>query len=95
MASPTPLRETTINLRAQVAEKALIDRAAELLGQSRSSFMLEASVQRAQTVLADQTHFVLDEAQWAAFNAALDAPLPNPDAVRRLLALAAVRETER
>lgn len=86
MANPTALRETNINLRAQAADKALIDRAAELLGQSRSSFMLEASVQRAQTVLADQTRFVLDEPRLEAFLDVLDAPLPDPEAVRRLLA---------
>lgn len=86
MAHVPTLRETNINLRAQAADKALIDRAAELLGQSRSSFMLEASVQRAQTVLADQTRFVLSESDMDRFLAALDAPLPDPKAVRRLLA---------
>ncbi len=85
MASPVPLRETNINLRAPAADKQLIDSAAKVLGQSRSSFMLEASVERAQTVLADQTHFVLDEAQWAAFNAALDAPIENVDALLELM----------
>lgn len=85
MASPTPLRETNINLRAPAADKQLIDSAAKVLGQSRSSFMLEASVERAQEVLADQTHFVLDEAQWAAFNAVLDAPIQNVEGLLRLM----------
>jgi uncharacterized protein (DUF1778 family) len=53
MATPSAPRETTVNLRAPAAQKALIDRAAEVLGQTRSSFMLEASVQRAESVLAD------------------------------------------
>ena len=86
MANVPTLRETNINLRAQAADKALIDSAAEVLGQSRSSFMLEASVQRAQTVLADRTHFVLDESGMAAFLEALEAPLPDPEALKRLLA---------
>lgn len=85
MASPTTLRETNINLRAQAADKALIDRAADLLGQSRSSFMLAASVLRAQTVLADQTRFVLDEEQMNRFLAALDAPMANPEGFLKLM----------
>lgn len=92
MASRTPLRETNINLRAQAAEKDLIDRAAGLVGQSRSSFILQASLQRAQTVLADQTRFVLSEPEWDRFLAALEAPLPDPEAVSRLLARTALRE---
>jgi len=86
MANATSLRETNINLRAKVAEKEMIDRAAELLGQSRSGFILEASLRRAQTVLADQTRFVLSEAEWDKFVASLEAPLPDPEALRRLLA---------
>lgn len=85
MAIPTALRETNINLRAQASDKALIDRAAELLGQSRSSFMLAAAVQRAQTVLADQTRFVLDEEQMTRFMAALDAPMENPEGFLKLM----------
>lgn len=91
MANPTTLRETNINLRAQASDKALIDRAAELLGQSRSSFMIDAAVQRAQTVLADQVRFVLGESDMGRFLAALDEPLADPEAVRRLLARTASR----
>lgn len=83
--STATLRETTINLRAPAAVKAVIDRAAETLGVSRSGFMLEASVQRAESVLADRTRFVLDAAQMKRFHKALDAALPNPEGLRRLL----------
>lgn len=86
MATPIPLRETNINLRAKTSDKEMIDRAAELVGQSRSGFILQASLQRAQTVLADQTRFVLSEPEWNKFMAALDAPLPDPEALSRLLA---------
>lgn len=85
MATPSAPRETTVNLRAPAAQKALIDRAAEVLGQTRSSFMLEASVQRAESVLADRTRLVLDKQQMARFHRALDAPLRDPEALRRLL----------
>jgi uncharacterized protein (DUF1778 family) len=85
MATFAEPRETTINLRAPATQKALIDQAAELLGQSRSGFMLEASVQRAEAVLADRTRFTLDARQMSRFQKALDAPLPDPEALRRLL----------
>ena len=85
MANLAPLRETNNNLRAQAADKSLIDRAAELLGQSRSSFMIEASVQRAEAVLADQTRFVLDADRMAAFLAALESPMQDEAAFRALM----------
>lgn len=78
-------RETTINLRATQLQKDLIDRAAELTGQSRSGFMLDASVERAQSLLAERNRFVLSVEQMSAFHAALDAPLEQPEALRRLL----------
>ena len=75
----------TINLRVSTATKRLIDRAADELHESRSSFMLEASVARAEIVLADRTRFTLGEQQMRRFEAALEAPLPNPEALTKLL----------
>jgi len=77
----------TINLRVPAAKKALIDRAAESINETRSAFMLDAAIARAETILADRTHFVLNEKQMARFQAALDAPLPDPKALIRLLTL--------
>jgi uncharacterized protein (DUF1778 family) len=87
MARLPALRETNINLRTSAADKALIDQAAEVLGQSRSGFMLSASVQRARETLADRTRFVLDPEQFREFLAVLDAPLPeaNIKALRALM----------
>ena len=75
----------TINIRVPSAKKSLIDRAAEELHESRSSFMLEASLSRAESVLADRTRFVLTNEQMRRFNAALEAPLQNPKALAKLL----------
>jgi uncharacterized protein (DUF1778 family) len=75
----------TINIRVPAATKSLIDRAAEELHESRSSFMLEASLSRAESVLADRTRFVLTSEQMRRFNAALEKPLPNPKALSKLL----------
>jgi uncharacterized protein (DUF1778 family) len=75
----------TINLRVPATKKSLIDRAAKTVRESRSSFILEASIHRAETVLADRTHLVLSEEQLAKFQQALDAPLPDTAALLRLL----------
>lgn len=78
-------REKTINLRTTSAQKAVIERAAETSGKTRTAFILDATLQRAEAVLSDRTHFVLSDAQMNRFVAALDAPLPNPGALHSLL----------
>ncbi|MBN8714055.1 MAG: DUF1778 domain-containing protein [Xanthomonadales bacterium] len=81
----TATREKTINLRTTSAQKAVIERAAETSGKTRTAFILDATLQRAEAVLADRTRFVLSDAQLNRFVAALDAPSPKPEALRSLL----------
>jgi uncharacterized protein (DUF1778 family) len=84
---PAPaIREKIINLRATPAQKELIERAAESAGVTRTAFVLDASLQRAEAVLADRVHFELSAAQMERFAKALDAPVPDSAAMRRLLA---------
>ena len=79
-------RDVTINLRANHRQRALIDRAAGVLGKNRSDFMLEAACREADAVLLDRRFFVLDEKTYRRFIAALDKlPADNPR-LRRLLA---------
>lgn len=85
MAAKTA-RAQTINLRATATQKGLIQRAANAAGETCTTFMLDASVARAESVLADRVHFELSSAQMARFLAALDAPLPAAEALRTLLA---------
>lgn len=75
-----------INLRTPPAQRELIDRAARLQGKSRTEFMLEASREKAEQVLLDQTLFAVNAKQYKAFVALMDAPLANNAAVKRLLA---------
>ena len=83
------MRDAAINLRALPEQRSLIDRAAGVLGKTRSDFMLEAACERAKEVVLDQTFFRLDEKQYKQFVAMLDAPLmPNPG-LERLLAVKA------
>ncbi|MCH8111488.1 MAG: DUF1778 domain-containing protein [Proteobacteria bacterium] len=80
------LASKTINLRASPEQKALIDRAAAVLGKSRTEFMLESARDAAENALLDRRLFLLDEAQYTEFADALDAPVEPGDELRRLLA---------
>jgi uncharacterized protein (DUF1778 family) len=77
---------TVINLRTPATQREQIDRAAQLQGKSRTEFMLEASCDKEQRVLLDQTHFTATPKQYSAFVALLCAPLMTNAALRRLLA---------
>lgn len=78
-------RSITINLRADRAKRALIDRAAERIGKNRSEFMLEASCREAAEVLLDQRLFLVDEKTYKNFVRALDAPPAANKRLKRLL----------
>ncbi len=76
---------TVINLRTPLAQRELIDRAARLQGKSRTDFMLEASREKAEQVLLDQTLFTVTAKQHKAFEALMNAPLARNAGVKRLL----------
>lgn len=81
------MRTAAINLRARDEQRDLIDQAASLLGRNRSDFMLEASCEKAQSVLLDQVFFALDPKAFKRFTILLEQPpKPNP-ALERLLAI--------
>jgi uncharacterized protein (DUF1778 family) len=82
----TTTRDININIRAKRKQRDLIDQAAELLGKSRSDFMLDIACREAEDVLLDQRLFTLDPEAFAAFQAQLDAsPSDNPN-LRKLMA---------
>ncbi|HKS81684.1 MAG TPA: DUF1778 domain-containing protein [Candidatus Acidoferrales bacterium] len=78
-------RSITINLRADRAKRALIDRAAERLGKNRSEFMLDASCREAAEVLLDHRLFLVDETTYKNFVRALDASPAANKRLKRLL----------
>lgn len=82
---PAAVANNAINFRAPAAKQALIDHAAQVSGESRTDFVLDASYEKAQEVLADRTHFVLSRQVLQRFNKLIEAPLKNTDALRRLL----------
>jgi uncharacterized protein (DUF1778 family) len=78
-------RGETINLRATRKQKALIDQAAEVLGRSRSDFMLATVCREAESVLLDRRYFVLSEEVFRKFTRMLDKPPKDNPGLRRLL----------
>ncbi len=66
-------KEAPINIRAKASQRDLIDMAANLVAKSRTDFMLDATCREAQDILLDQRLFILDDEQYDAFLAALDA----------------------
>ena len=79
-------RTAPINLRAMESQRNLIDRAASVLGKNRSDFMLETACREAENVLLDHRLFSLNKADFDAFMAALDAPVKDNPALRKLMA---------
>ncbi|MDX8129981.1 DUF1778 domain-containing protein [Methylomonas sp. OY6] len=84
--SGSPIRDININIRAQRRQRDLIDQAAELLGKSRTDFMLETACREAEDVLLDQRVFTLDAAAFQKFQALLDAPPSENPKLRKLMA---------
>ncbi|RKZ96715.1 MAG: hypothetical protein DRQ43_04055 [Gammaproteobacteria bacterium] len=79
-------RTAAINLRALPEQRTLIDKAAKLMGKTRSEFILEASCQSAEDILLDQRLFFLDDADYNAFEALLNAPVKDNPALKKLMA---------
>lgn len=78
-------RTEKLDLRLTRKAKRTLFAAAEESHRSVSDFVLQSALERAEETLADRRVFYLNAKQWAAFQAALDAP-PRPlPRLRRLL----------
>lgn len=86
-------RDININIRAKRAQRDLIDQAAELVGKSRSDFMLESACRDAEDVLLDRRVFSLDAEAFEKFMALLDAPPSENPKLRKLMATPAPWES--
>lgn len=79
------LKSSRRNLRISPADDALFRQAAAEIGESVSEFLVESGRDRAEMILADRTHFALDQESWATFSAALDRPAEVKPAVVDLM----------
>ena len=83
--SASTKRTDNINLRITPAMLGLIDRAALVFGKTRTDFILDTVRKAAEEAVLDQRLFILDDEQWQAFKAALDAPPRDNTALNALL----------
>lgn len=74
-----------IDVRASSPVKQLLQDAARASHKSVSEFLLDAGVTAAAKTLADRRHFVLEPAQWEAFQEALDRPVARKPRLEALL----------
>ena len=79
-----PKRET-LNLRIKPEMRGMIDRAAALLGKSRTDFVLDAARRAAEEALVDRSVIRVSPESHAAFLALLDAPPEPDDRLRRTM----------
>ena len=75
-----------INLRTSPEAKALIERAAALMGTTVSGFMLQNAYEAARRVVADNETIMLSQRDFAAFIAACETPPEPTQALRDLMA---------
>lgn len=85
MTLAIPLKASRIDVRASAPVKQLLQEAARLSHKNVSECLLEAGINAARQTLANQLRFELSEAQWNAFQEALDAPVQAKPKLKKLL----------
>lgn len=73
-ASQPSRKQERFDLRATPTQAAVIRAAARQTDRTVTDFVVETAVLEAQRILADNTHFVLRDADWRAFKEILDRP---------------------
>lgn len=83
----TPSESARINLRTSPEAKALIERAAAIMGSTVSSFMLQNAYEAARRIVADKDTLMLSQQAFESFVATCENPPEPTEALRELMAL--------
>ncbi len=75
-----------INLRTSAEAKAMIERAAALMGTTVSSFMLQNAYESARRIVSENAMLLLTQRDFEAFVASIDKPPKPKAALRKLMA---------
>ncbi len=86
-AASTANESARINLRTSPEAKALIERAAAIMGSTVSSFMLQNAYEAARRIVADKDTLMLSQQAFEAFVATCENPPEPTEALRKLMAL--------
>ena len=87
MTASTATETARINLRTSPEAKALIERAAAIMGSTVSGFMLQNAYEAARRIVADKDTLMLSQEAFEAFVAAAEHSAEPTDVLRRLMAL--------
>ncbi|WP_295450120.1 DUF1778 domain-containing protein [uncultured Thiodictyon sp.] len=85
MSRETEPRSERIDIRTTPSVKRTLQDAANTSSKTVSEFLLDSALNKAAEIMADRRLFQLDDEQWAAFLAALDAPPQPMPRLQRLL----------
>ena len=80
-----PSAETVMQFRLGKEDKERIKQGADLAGLNASQFVLRAALTEARRVLADRTHFTLEDKRYDAFMDALGESPKSNEALNELL----------
>ena len=86
MSATIHTADTRINLRTSPEAKALIERAAALMGTTVSSFMLQNAYEAARRVVTENDTLTLSRKAFEEFVAACEKPAKPTKALRDLMA---------
>ena len=75
-----------INLRTSAEAKAIIERAAALMGTTVSSFMLQNAFEAARRIVSETDTLLLTQRDFEAFAASIENPPKPKAALRKLMA---------
>ena len=79
MSMQSEAKNERIEIRTTAKAKRVLQEAAAARNKTMTEFVLDVAMTEAAEVLADRRLFLLDDEQWEAFLAALDAPTkPRP-----------------
>ena len=81
----TVRRTEKLDVRISRAAKAKLQAAAAACHRSMSDFVMESALSKAEEMLAERRIFSLSAENWAAFQAALDAPTRPLPRLKKLL----------
>ncbi|WP_176593483.1 DUF1778 domain-containing protein [Sphingobium sp. EM0848] len=91
-SSETPLQ--AVNLRVRMDTQSLIDRAANMLGRTRSDFMIAASKQAAEDAILDQRVISVSPEAYSEFLDMLDRPAQANEQLRKTMQTPAPWESQ-
>ncbi|MDO8991252.1 MAG: DUF1778 domain-containing protein [Sideroxyarcus sp.] len=86
MSAITTNESSRISLRTSAEVKAMIERAAALMGLSVSSFILQSAYEAARRVVSDYDTLMLTQRDFEAFVSSMQKPLKPRVALRKLMA---------